>query len=67
MTKPLPLIQVTPSEVRAVKESILAFLPRTRKGDLEGQLREAQRLNDEVEQFSFDFGEPKAAPSRAAS
>jgi cell filamentation protein, protein adenylyltransferase len=64
--KPFPLIETSPEGVRATKETILAFLPRTRKGDFEAQLQEAQRLAEEAKQFSFDFGE-LATSSRAAA
>jgi hypothetical protein len=53
--------------VRATKETILAFLPRTRKGDFEVQLEEAQRLRDEAAQFSFDFGISAPSSREAAS
>lgn len=60
------MIETSPEGVRATKETILAFLPRTRKGDFEAQLQEAQRLAQEVEQISFDFGD-LGASSRASA
>jgi len=49
------LIEETKEGVRAKKEILLAFLPRSRPGNAEKQLKEALRMKRVENQLSFEF------------
>jgi Fic family protein len=51
----LELIERSDNGYRATKEQILAFLPRSMKGEKEKQVEEAKKLTTSRNQLAFDF------------
>lgn len=51
----LGLVERTEHGYRATKEQILAFLPRSKRGEREKQIEEAKKLRRRGKQLSFEF------------